>query len=355
MLKCRETRSSYEAPFSITFCIQEAGGDSPEERFEQRIGFVPIMLKSKHCRLFNLPPKDLIAHKEEANEVGGYFIVNGNEKVVRLLHVNRRNYPIAIYRPSFTKIARSYTSYGIQMRCVRPDQSSQTITLNYTTDGRINARVIIRRQEFIIPIVILLKALVDTTDREIYDKLMAIPTGYNHSSSEDETEGMKAMNNSNIMSDNIEKLLRDTKPLNLYTREQCLHYLGSSFRIQLDIVSQSSPERFSDLQAGILFLKKFILVHLFNDVDKFNTLLLMTRKLYALIQNEIEPDNLDTVSCHEVLLPGQVYGLIFKERLEISLRNMKGIMLKNMQGKYTEETTTSNFRFRHCGVDGKFL
>ena len=50
------------------------------------------LLQSKNCRLANLPPKALVRHKEEAQEFGGYFIVNGNERIVRMLIMPRRNY-----------------------------------------------------------------------------------------------------------------------------------------------------------------------------------------------------------------------------------------------------------------------
>ena len=39
--------------------------------------------------------------KEESDELGGYFIVNGIEKLIRMLIVQRRNHPMAIIRPSF--------------------------------------------------------------------------------------------------------------------------------------------------------------------------------------------------------------------------------------------------------------
>lgn len=35
--------------------------------------------------------KELVLHKEEPNELGGYFIVKGLEKIIRLLIVPRRN------------------------------------------------------------------------------------------------------------------------------------------------------------------------------------------------------------------------------------------------------------------------
>lgn len=50
------------------------------------------VLQSKLCNLSKLTQKDLVQRKEDAEEFGGYFIVNGNERVVRLLSAQRRNY-----------------------------------------------------------------------------------------------------------------------------------------------------------------------------------------------------------------------------------------------------------------------
>jgi DNA-directed RNA polymerase I subunit RPA2 len=39
--------------------------------------------------------------EEDTNEFGGYFIVNGNERIIRMLIVMKRNYPIAFKRPGY--------------------------------------------------------------------------------------------------------------------------------------------------------------------------------------------------------------------------------------------------------------
>ena len=49
-------------------------------------------IQSKNCRLYGLSPKELVKHHEEVQEWGGYFIVNGNEKIIRMLIMPRRNY-----------------------------------------------------------------------------------------------------------------------------------------------------------------------------------------------------------------------------------------------------------------------
>lgn len=44
--------------------------------------------------------------------MGGYFIINGIEKVIRMLIMPRRNYPIAMSRPKWKSRGQGYTQYG---------------------------------------------------------------------------------------------------------------------------------------------------------------------------------------------------------------------------------------------------
>ncbi len=104
--------------------------------------------------------------------MGGYFICNGIERLVRMLQIPRRNYVNALTRPSFQKRGSQYTDKACTIRCVRPDHSAVTVTLHYLSDGNAMIKFSLKKQEFFIPVVLLAKALVDTTDREIYDKCL---------------------------------------------------------------------------------------------------------------------------------------------------------------------------------------
>lgn len=77
------------------------------------------------------------------------------------------------------------------------------------------------------------------------------------------------------------------------TRAECLAYLGARFRILLDL-----PERLSDVEAGHILLDRYIMVHLKNDNEKFLLLLEMISKLYRLANDEIAPDNPDSLMNH---------------------------------------------------------
>ena len=81
--------------------------------------------------------------------------------------------------------------------------------------------------------------------------------------------------------------------INRATRAECLAYLGARFRILLVI-----PERLSDVEAGQTLLDRYIMVHLKNENEKFMLLLEMISKLYRLANDEISPDNPDSLMNH---------------------------------------------------------
>lgn len=262
-------------------------------------------MQSNRCHLEKLSPKELVNRREETEELGGYFIVNGIEKLIRMLIVNRRNYPMAIIRPSFVNRGNTYTKYGIQIRSVRPDQTSQTNVLHYLNDGNVTFRFSWRKNEYLIPVMMIFKALAETNDREIYEGLVG-PAG-----SED-------LEDKQFVSDRVELLLRTYKAYNIHGRAKTRAYLGSKFRVVLSV-----PEDMTDEDAGAEFLRKIVLPHLGsyeisekNDTDKYRMLLFMTRKLYALVEGECAVDNPDAVQNQEILLPGFLYGMIVKERVE---------------------------------------
>jgi DNA-directed RNA polymerase I subunit RPA2 len=125
--ECRHLRSTYRAPLYATLVFTLEGGGSVE--IDRKVGNVPLMVKSRHCHLYGKTQSELVKMGEEPYEFGGFFIANGNEKAVRLLSLQRRNYVMAIIRPSFTKRGTQYTKYGCMLRYVRADQTGSTVAL----------------------------------------------------------------------------------------------------------------------------------------------------------------------------------------------------------------------------------
>jgi DNA-directed RNA polymerase I subunit RPA2 len=192
-----------------------------------------------------------VKRHEEPEEFGGYFVINGNERLIRYLILPRRNHVIALIRPSFTNRGASYTPYAVQIRGVRPDQSSVTNNLHYLSNGSATFRFSWRKQEYVIPIMLILKALVSASDLEIFEAVV-----------------MQDYDNT-FLTDRVELLLRSFKGhYSLYTGEQCLDYLGDRFRVVL-----GQPEDMTNRELGIWLVQKVILVHLDDPRDKFRMLM----------------------------------------------------------------------------------
>ncbi|MCC7569459.1 MAG: DNA-directed RNA polymerase subunit B [Candidatus Methanofastidiosa archaeon] len=78
--ECRLRGLTYSVPIYLEMCAEHDGETS--EPVEVLIGDLPIMLKSVSCILANKDDDELIALGEDPNDPGGYFIVNGTEKVI---------------------------------------------------------------------------------------------------------------------------------------------------------------------------------------------------------------------------------------------------------------------------------
>ena len=65
------------------------------------MGHIPIMLRSMACHLHGMTPAELVKKGEHEQEWGGYFIVGGHERLIRMLQTTRRNYPVAMCRGSW--------------------------------------------------------------------------------------------------------------------------------------------------------------------------------------------------------------------------------------------------------------
>ena len=71
---------TYSAPIYLE--VSAYVDDVQKENFTAMIGKLPIMIRSKYCHLYGLKREELIQKGEDPNEAGGYFIINGNERVL---------------------------------------------------------------------------------------------------------------------------------------------------------------------------------------------------------------------------------------------------------------------------------
>ncbi|KAJ7591468.1 hypothetical protein C8J56DRAFT_1014091 [Mycena floridula] len=304
--EAREGLGSYRGRMTVKLCWIDPLGNRQE--MQKDCGLLPIMVRSVRCNLRSMSSAELVRHHEEPEEFGGYFIINGNERLIRYLILPRRNHAISLIRPSFVNRGPSYTPHAIQIRGVRPDQTSVTNTLHYLSNGSAMFRFTLRKQEYVIPIMLILKALTGASDKEIFEGVI-----------------MQDYDNT-FLTGRVELLLRSFKMYSMRTADQCLEYLGDKFRVILNL-----PDDWTNKEMGEWLLKKLVLVHLDSSRDKYRMLLFMLRKLYSLVSGACCADNPDSPQHQEVLLPGQLYGMIIKERLEEILNQIRAVMLMDVR------------------------
>ncbi|KAA8537345.1 hypothetical protein F0562_026968 [Nyssa sinensis] len=309
--ECRQAKISYAGKFLVDVCFQYGDGAVIREKFN--FGQFPIMLKSKLCHLRGADPQKLVSCKEESSEMGGYFILNGLERVIRLLILPKRNYPTSMVRSSFRDRREGYTDKAVVIRCVREDQSAVTVKLYYLNNGSARLGFWIQGREYLLPVGIVLKALADTTDHEIYVSLTCC---YN-----EKYEGGKGCVGTQLVGERVQIILDEVRDLSLFTRLQCLQHIGKHFQ---PVMNGLENESYTVVAETVL--RDYIFVHLDNNHDKFNLLIFMLQKLFSFIDQTSVSDNPDSLQNQEVLLPGHLITIYLKEKLEEWLLKIRRLL-----------------------------
>jgi len=159
-MEARIRNMSYAGPVYLEMWIEKDGKRSSSLDYVY-IGDIPIMVKSEKCRLSEMSAEDLISVGEDPKDPGGYYTINGSERVVVALEDLAPN-RIMVDRDE-TATTTTYkakvfsTTVGFRAR----------IEVKTKTDGSIHVSipgVIVDS-----PLVILMKALGVETDKEIAD------------------------------------------------------------------------------------------------------------------------------------------------------------------------------------------
>jgi len=79
-IEARLRNITYSAPIFLEVSTIIDGVQ--RENFSTQVGKIPIMLKSNYCHLNKLKHGELIEKGEDPDDPGGYFILNGNERVL---------------------------------------------------------------------------------------------------------------------------------------------------------------------------------------------------------------------------------------------------------------------------------
>ena len=88
--EARLRNATYSAPITLELTVKK---DNQVDSEVVEIGKIPIMVKSKVCNTNGMSKEDLIKNYDDPLDTGGYFIINGNERVMIMAEDLAENQP----------------------------------------------------------------------------------------------------------------------------------------------------------------------------------------------------------------------------------------------------------------------
>lgn len=271
----------------------------------------------------------MVERHEHESDWGGYFMVKGNEKLIRMLLMARRNYPIVLKRSTWKDRGKFFSDYGVMVRAVAADHTSTNNVLHFLNNGTAKLMFIHRKLLSYLPIMLLLKSLQNFSDEKIFNDLMA---GY-------ETDL--------YFKSCIQNMLIELHKERLHTHYDCKNYLGQIFRQRYEKL----PKWTTNAEVADHILKTNILVHLDRTIDKYNLLVFMMKKLFQVAEGKSKHESADSVMMQELLQGGHLYQKIFKEFLENWMFNLKLNLNKRLTTDDSHRVKLSDVQTagRYCG------
>jgi DNA-directed RNA polymerase subunit B len=284
-LEARFRNLTYAAPLALEMTPVIDGREQETELV--LIGDLPVMLKSKLCILSQLLPEELIAHGEDPSDPGGYFIVNGSERVIVALEdlaPNRILVDVDTRGATPVYQAKIFsTTVGFRAR----------IELRMKSDGAIYVSMPGVPTE--IPFVILMRALGMESDKEIAE----------------------AVSTKKLIQNELEASFE--KAVGIDTVDQAIMYIGNR-------VAQGQVEEYRRQKAESILDRNF-LPHIGRTMEKRGEKALflgeMTCRVIELKLGKRKPDDKDHFKNKRLKLAGPLLADLFRVAFRNLCRDIK--------------------------------
>ncbi|MBI2126409.1 MAG: DNA-directed RNA polymerase subunit B [Thaumarchaeota archaeon] len=284
-LEGRLRNMSYVAPIHLEMVVEENG--IVREQQTQHVGDLPVMVRSDLCALSKMTEQQLIDVGDDPNDPGGYFIVNGSERVIVGLEDLSPNKIIVDMEKTGgnevfkSKIYSSIVGYRAKLE------------ISMKKDGAINIKLPSSPVE--LPLVIIMKALGIETDKDIANAISS------HSEIQDLLE------------------VSFEKATEVHTVQEALVYIGNR-------VAHGMVEEYRLRKAESL-LDWGLLPHLGRTpnerYDKSMFLGEAVSKLLELKLGWIDPDDKDHYGNKVIKFAGQMIADLFRTAFRNLIRDMK--------------------------------
>eukprot|EP00758_Cryptobia_borreli_P003821 Tbor_TRINITY_DN4002_c0_g1::TRINITY_DN4002_c0_g1_i1::g.11729::m.11729/K03010/RPB2, POLR2B; DNA-directed RNA polymerase II subunit RPB2 len=161
---------TYSAMSAVHLCIKAYNPDQPDVCLNEitewvPLGRIPIMLKSMPCNLRNLDLDQLPRMNECPHDQGGYFVINGTEKVLIMQETQAINHVYAFSRPKHVvcelkSLVQGSMSKPRTLQIIMPYKAGKSTSFE-------NIMVRVGQMDCTLPIVVLYRAMGMVSDKEI--------------------------------------------------------------------------------------------------------------------------------------------------------------------------------------------
>ena len=311
-LECRLRKLTYMSPIYLDFTIHRDDLPQPIVEEKVQIGSVPIMIRSRRCNLNpahidanrNLSPNQSEEDKEhyhrllegkgeDPHDPGGYFIINGTERVLismEDLAPNRVTVEMNQRYARKTEVAKIFS---------QKDGVRKPLTVEKRKDGMLMVKIS-SAGTTAIPVVMLMRSLGIDNDQEIFQAI-AGPT---------ETFKFIVANLNEV---------KDNEEYNVENQEEAMQWLEKKFA-----AGQQKEYREQRIQN---LLDKELLPHLGSSDDnrKKKAIFLgrIVRQVLEMAINNKEPNDKDHYANKRVRLAGDLIEDLFRVSLQQLARDLK--------------------------------
>jgi DNA-directed RNA polymerase subunit B len=271
--EARTRNLTYAAPMFVE--MTPVLNNVESEPVTVNFGDMPIMLKSKICPLSTMSREELIEAGEDPDDPGGYFIVNGTERILVLVEEIASNRMIGskVSTGNISEIIRIHSEKeGYVQRHLIERKNDGIVTISFANVTRL-------------PLAILLKALGLERDKDIVTSI----------SSDEEVQ---------------EEFYINLYEIEAGTKEEGLDEIGKHLKI---LQKEYRSER------AIKLIDRYLLPHLgqepANRMEKALFLSKAIEKIIKLHLNKIDDDDLDHYSNKRIKLSGDLLEILLRSIL----------------------------------------
>ena len=276
------------------------------EEVDVPIAYIPLMVRSKYCSLTQYKGVDTT---ECDFNPGGYFIVNGSEKVIICQDRMVENKPLV-----FLKKDSGTFSYIVQVnsRSYRANGTSQVLNVKIRKDGLMTIRVPILNE---INVFALFRALGVQTDREIIKMIVT------------DEDDMDMVDLIRITLDACKNELH-TK---IQTEEEAYDFLINKLKV---IRKYTENDKDTKIQQKKMHLKSLLHTSFIPHIEgtlmeKAYYLGYMINKLLKVYLGRANVDDRDSYINKRVDLPGDLLFELFRQRFKIAMSDCNKFFIRN--------------------------